>query len=75
MRAKVSLLLSQGHSHARRYPLIVVWQEAQIVKERMDGLIATEVLAHYSANVAIHSTSKRAGQSFNDLIKGLQDGR
>jgi hypothetical protein len=30
----VSLLLSEGHPCARRYPVAVVWSEARIVRER-----------------------------------------
>ena len=34
LRRDVSLLLSEGHLHARSYPLAVVWSEARIVRER-----------------------------------------
>lgn len=34
IRRDVSLLLSEGHSEARRYPLGMVWTEARIVRER-----------------------------------------
>lgn len=34
IRRDVSLLLSEGHEDARRYPLAMVWTEARIVRER-----------------------------------------
>lgn len=30
----MSLLLAEGHRHARRYPLGVMWSEARIVRQR-----------------------------------------
>ena len=34
LRRDVSLLLSEGHAEARRYPVAVVWSEAHIIRER-----------------------------------------
>lgn len=34
LRRDVSLLLSEGHAEARRYPVAVVWSEARIVRQR-----------------------------------------
>lgn len=34
LRRDVSLLLSEGHAAARRYPVAMVWTEARIVRER-----------------------------------------
>lgn len=33
----MSLLLSEGHSEARRYPIGMVWSEARFVRERLSN--------------------------------------
>lgn len=46
----MSLLLSEGHRHARRYPVAVAWSEANIVRQRnsarryRDSVITQQVL-------------------------------
>lgn len=30
----MSLLLSEGHEYARQYPVVMVWSEARIVRQR-----------------------------------------
>lgn len=53
----------------------MVWQEAQIVKERVNGLIATETIALMSVMAVANGGGQDAHNSLMKMIKGLQDGR
>ena len=74
IRVSVNLLLSQGHQSARRYPLAMVWYEAQIARERINHLIATEVTLMHSAMVAIMSPKGDGVRSLKKQLKVLRDG-
>jgi len=65
-------LISEGHAAARHYPLVVLWQEAQIVRERLDQRSVTDTLL-LDAVVAKHLSGD--ADHFNTLIEGLQNGR
>lgn len=69
----MSLLLSEGHATARRYPIIVVWQEAQIVRERVNQRHITETVLMQA--VAAATMSKKGGKHLADLLKDLGHGR
>lgn len=40
-----SLLLSEGHHHARKYPITMLMYEAQLARERNGARMADEALA------------------------------
>jgi hypothetical protein len=66
------LLLANGHSEAPRYPLGVLWDEAQIVVARENRHFATTAIL---LQMAVSSMfSKDAGKQFNQTIKDLNDG-
>lgn len=73
-RAQVSLLLAQGHQHAARYPLGKVWYEAQLVNERVNGLLATEITLMHAAMVAVLEPKGKGVKHLNKLIRKLRDG-
>jgi hypothetical protein len=72
LRRDVSLLLSEGHAHARRYPVAVAWSEANIVRKRnanrrvVDAVVSQLVLAS-------NSGSKKAGKELQKLLEKVAD--
>jgi tRNA isopentenyl-2-thiomethyl-A-37 hydroxylase MiaE len=70
----VSLLLSEGHRYANRYALAKVWYEAQIIRERINQRIATEVTLMHSAMVAIMSPKGKGVTNLNKQLKAMRDG-
>ena len=70
LRHDVSLLLAEGHTHARRYPLAKVWAEADIVKRRKNDDLATHMVVLQAAVGSVLSGPKH----FNEVLKRLQDG-
>ncbi|AOR76569.1 hypothetical protein [Novosphingobium resinovorum] len=71
MRRKVSLLLSQGHSDAGEYPLGFLGDEAALVVERQNALIATEAVTIQAAAASI--MSKKGGDHFKKLLKQMTE--
>jgi 23S rRNA maturation mini-RNase III len=67
----VSLLLSEGHRDARRYPVAVVWSEANIVRQRnsarryRDSAITQQVLGTLF--------SKKAGKELQKLLREVAE--
>jgi hypothetical protein len=70
----VSLLLSEGHANANRYSLAKVWYETQIVRERVNSRLASEVTLMHAAMVSIASPKSAGQQNLKKLLKGLRDG-
>lgn len=72
LREQVSLLMSHGHPYAEFYPIHRVWEEASIVTQRVNRVIATEALA---LQITVLSVMTKDGQKeFKKLIKRLTDG-
>lgn len=74
MRASVSLLLSEGHKDARRYPIATVWYEAQLVRERVNQRIATEATMMHAVAVAVMAPKGRGNKHLQKLFKDLRNG-
>lgn len=68
----MSLLLSEGHPAARRYPLIVVWQEAQLVRERNRLRMAEEAVMLHTVITA--QMAKGGHRQLEKLLKDLRNG-
>lgn len=72
---EVSLLLAEGHAHANRYPLAKVWFEARIVRERMNGMLASQIaLMHTAMATLVSSKPKEAIKHLNKQLKDLRNG-
>jgi hypothetical protein len=69
----VSLLLDHGHSDARFYPLGMVWDEAEIVVERMNQEDASRTVLLQLAAASI--ISKEGGKLLKKTLKELTDGK
>jgi hypothetical protein len=62
-------LRASGHTAPYEYPLWRVWQETQIVVDRINATLATEASL---TNLAMAATqNKRAASIFNRQIKKL----
>lgn len=72
----MSLLLSQGHTQARRYPIAVVWSETRIIRQRESRQRQQEaILVQAAVATAIGQAfgNKDATKAFNDLLKRMDD--
>lgn len=73
MRERVSLLLAEGHVHARRYPLATVGVEADIARRRINNRMVTESTL-MQACVGTVLGGREGTRHFNKLIKELNRG-
>ena len=76
----MSLLLEKGHSQARLYPIIMLWNEAEICRERRRADLAMLSIVMQHTIVASDSQLdrkgvKQAATNLKTLLKELQDGR
>ena len=79
LRRDVSVLIEKGHSQARLYPVIMLWNESETCRERKRlDLLA---LATITQRVAIATNGnltkqgqKEATQNLADMLKGINDG-
>lgn len=62
----MSLLLSEGHAHARRYPVAVVWSEANIVRKRASNRRVRDTAVTQLVLGTLFS--KKAGKELKDLL-------
>ena len=69
IRRQVSLLLANGHSDALNYTVGKVWDEAEIVVERLNRQAVTEAVLIQSAVASL--LSKEGGKEFSKLVKRL----
>lgn len=74
------MLLDHGHPDAWQYPLPMVFAEAKLVSRRLDvqtashmSLLQLALFSQPSENVKPAAT-KKMGQKFADLLKGLFHG-
>jgi hypothetical protein len=70
----VSLLMSEGHPHASRYPLSKLWIETEIARERINARLATEATLIHSAIVAVLAPGGKGVENLNRQLKALSDG-
>ena len=74
LRGQVSLLLSEGHTAARRYPIAMVWYESQIVVERMNRQMADNAALIYGAYGAVKAHKSEVAKQFHKSLTRLQNG-
>lgn len=56
-------MLDHGHPEARDYPVSMLWEESQLVVERINGLLATEAtLIQAAATTAVAAFGKDGGK-------------
>ena len=70
-RENVSLLMSEGHAHARRYPIGMLLDECRIASRRINNRIASEMsLTHLAVSAIL---SKKGGTEFRKAVQRLQE--
>ena len=79
LRRDVSVLIEKGHSQARLYPVIMLWNEAEICRERKRlDLLALATIIHRVAIATNGNLTKQgqkeATQNLADMLKGINDG-
>jgi hypothetical protein len=72
LRQEVSLLLSEGHNAARRYPIAMVWTEARMVRQRWAERRVTEAVVMQATIASV--LSKEGGSHFQTVLQELRDG-
>lgn len=72
VRRQVSLLLDHGHQYARFYPVGMVWEEAQIVVERVNHEEASRTALLQIAGSAV--MSKEGAKLLKNILKDMTDG-
>jgi hypothetical protein len=72
LRRQVSLLVAEGHVQAAHYPVGMVFDEAQLVVERLNRAEATRAVLLQMAVSAV--LTKEAGEKFNERIALLMKG-
>lgn len=68
----MSLLLSEGHPHARHYPLGMVMDEVTLASLRINNLVAVQAVLMQL--VVSSMFSEESGKSFSAQIKRLTNG-
>ena len=79
LRRDVSVLIEKGHSQARLYPVIMLWNEAEICRERkrLDLLAIATIMQRVAIATNCNLTKqgqKEATQNLADMLKGINDG-
>lgn len=79
LRRDVSFLLEKGHSQARLYPIIMLWNEAEICRERKRADFITLLTIMQTVGIATNgnhtkSSAKKSADNLNMLIKEIQNG-
>lgn len=72
LRREVSLLLSQGHPHARRYSIIMVWNEAEIVQQRYNRRVRDyAIIGQHLATLSTGTLTKDGVKKTNKALRTL----
>lgn len=79
LRRDVSMLLEKGHSQARLYPVIMLWNEAEICRERrrLDLFALATIMQHVAIATNGNLTQqgqKEASKNLTDMLKGINNG-
>ena len=75
----MSVLLEKGHSHARLYPIVMLWNEVEICNERRRNDLITLAAIMQAVNVATSpnhtkQTASAATKNLNKLIEDIRNG-
>jgi hypothetical protein len=65
----VSLLLSEGHVNASKYPLRFLWNEVSFAQERMASRARTEAIIMQAA--ILSAIDKEGSRHFKELLEKL----
>lgn len=68
-------MLSEGHLHARKYPLAMLWNEAELVRERVNARFVTEATLLHAVAMAVLTPKGKGVEHLNKTLRKLQNGR
>lgn len=68
----MSLLLEHGHRWAAKYPLWQLWMEAEIIRDRVNGVMVSQAILIQGAVSSL--LSKEGAKGFKELVESLNDG-
>lgn len=63
--------MDHGHAEAALYPICILWAEARLVRERVNGLLATQMILTQAAIGSMFS--KETATSFVESIERLRE--
>lgn len=61
--------------HARKYPLAMLWNEAELVRERVNARLATEAALLHAVAMAVLTPKGKGVGHLNRTLRMLQHGR
>lgn len=67
MRSGVSLLMSQGHHHATKYPLAFLWNEISFARQRINAMVKTEAVIMHTVIVQALMGGEHLGKVLEKL--------
>lgn len=67
--------MAEGHAHARKYPLAMLWTEAELARERVNARLATEAVLLQQVAVAVLTPKGKGVKHLNETLRKMQDGR
>lgn len=60
--------------HARRYPLAMLWNEAELARERINSRLATEAALMHAVGIALTTVKGKGVAPLNKILRKLQRG-
>lgn len=67
--------MAEGHLHARKYPLAMLWNEAELVRERVNARFATEATLLHAVAMAVLTPKGKGVDHLKKLVRKLENGR
>lgn len=65
-------MLDHGHTEVYQYPIARIWEEAELVIERLNrNLVSLAVIIQKATATTGMTASKESVKGFNDLIKSM----
>jgi hypothetical protein len=74
LRIDASLLISEGHVYARKYPLAMLWTEAELARERINTRLATEAALLHAVAMAVMTPKGKGVPHLNKTLRMLTRG-
>lgn len=66
--------MAEGHPCARKYPLAMLWTEAELARERVNARLATEATLLHQVAIAVLTPKGRGVKHLTKTLRKLQHG-
>jgi len=63
--------MAEGHPQARKYPLAMLWTEAELARERINAQLATEATLMHQVGIAVTAPKGKGFAPFKKLVEKL----